>query len=105
MIVLHDNTSHRLLCCAPIGLEGSKVFLQPIRDCEVQAHSDPGRWKFMSASIYFRAPPQENFAYCAPVGDVILWEYHQYLVGYFASSSILDWTLALDAWENTGKVD
>ena len=24
-------------------------------------------------------------------------------MGYFASSSILEWTLALNTWENTGK--
>ena len=57
----------------------------------------------MSAGIYFCAPPWEKFAYCAPVGDVGLWESHRDLVDSFASSSISDRTLDLDAWKNTGK--
>ena len=49
----------------------------------------------MSAGIYFRDLPRENFTYCAPVGDVGLWEFHRDLVGAFFSSSFSEWTLAL----------
>ena len=38
VIVLHNHTSHRSLCCAPIGVEGSKGCMQPISNCKVQAH-------------------------------------------------------------------
>ena len=86
-------------------MEGSKVYLQPIRDCEVQAHSAPGRRKPMSDGIYFRVPPRENFSYCAPVGDVGLWASHRDLVVTFSSSSLLGWTLALDTWKNTGELE
>ena len=57
----------------------------------------------MSAGIYFRDLPQENFTYCAPVGDVGLWESHRDLVGAFASSLLSDWTLDLETWESMGK--
>ena len=95
VIILHDHTLHRLLWCAPIGLEDSNVCLKPIKDCEVHAHSDPGSQNHMSAGIYFRDPPRENFMYCALVGDVGLWESHRDLVGAFFSSSLSEWTLAL----------
>ena len=62
VIVLHDHTSHHLLCCAPIGVEGGNICLHPIRDCEVQAHSSPGCWKPWLVGIYFRAPPRENIS-------------------------------------------
>ena len=35
VIVLNNHTSHYSLYCPPIGVEVSKVFLHPIRDCEV----------------------------------------------------------------------
>ena len=59
----------------------------------------------MSAGIYFRDLPRENFTYCAPVGDVGLWESHRDLVGSFVSSSLSEWMLDLDTWENTAKAE
>ena len=100
---MHDHTSYHSLCFDTIGVEGRKVCLHPIRDCEVQAHSAPGRWKPFSDGIYFIAPPRENFDYCAPVGDVVLSESHQDLVVSFVSSSPSERTLDLEIWENTGK--
>ena len=63
VIILNDHNLHLSLYCALIGVEGIKVCLQPIRDCKVQVHSDPGRQKPVSVGIYFRYPPRENFAY------------------------------------------
>ena len=34
-----------------------------------------------------------------------MWESHQELVGSFDSSLILEWTLALDTWEDTVKAE
>ena len=86
-------------------MEGIKVCLQPIRDCKVQAHSAPGRWKPVSDGIYFRVPPREKIAYCDQVGDVGLWASHRYLVVSFASSSFSGWTLAMNTWDNTGQAE
>ena len=105
VIVLHNHTSHRSLCCAPIGVEGIKIFLQPIGDFNVQAHSAPICRKPVCTGIYFRYPPRENFAYCAPVGDVGMWTSHWDLVVSFSSSSISEWTLALNTWDNTGEAE
>ena len=66
-------------------------------------HSDPGSQKPMSARIYFRDPPCENFTYCAPVCDVGLWESHRDLVGVIDSSLLSEWTLDLETWESIGK--
>ena len=68
-------------------------------------HSAPGRWKPVSAGIYFQDPPKENFVYCVPVGDVGLLESHQDLVVSFASYYISKWTLDMNTWENTGEVE
>ena len=105
MIVLHDHNSHCLLCCALIGVEGIKVYLQPIRDCEVKANSAPGCRNNVSSGIYFKVPPWENFAYCDPVGEVGMWVYHRYLVLSFANSSISEWTLDMNTSENMRKAE
>ena len=57
----------------------------------------------MSVGIYFCTPPREKFSYCAPVGDVGLLESHWDLIISFAISSIFEWTLYLNIWENTGE--
>ena len=86
-------------------MEGSKVCLQPIMDSKAQAHSVTVRQKPVSARIYFRDPPEKNFSYCDPVGDAGLWGSHRELMGSFVSSSISEWTLALNNWENTEEVE
>ena len=105
VIVLHDHTSHTFLCCNPIEVEGVKVCLNPIRDCEVQAHSAPGCWNPVSTKIYFQALPWENLAYCAPVGDVGMWVSHWELVVSFPSSSLSEKMLALNTWENMREAE
>ena len=105
VIVLHDKTLRHLLCCAPIGEEGGKVCLQPIRECKLQAHSAPSRRNPVNDGILFRAPPWYNLTYSTPVGDVGMWAYHHYLVVSFFSSSISEWKMALNTWENTEDVE
>ena len=79
--------------------------MQSIRDCKVQAHSAPDLRKPMYAGIYFCDPSRDNFSYCAPLGDVGLWESHRDLVGSFVSSSLSEWMLDMETWENTAKAE
>ena len=56
VIILHNRTLHHSLCCATIGMEGVKVCMKPIRDCEVQAHSATSHQKPVTAWINFWYP-------------------------------------------------
>ena len=44
-----------------------------------------------------------KIAYCVLVGDVDLWLSHLEPVVSFASSSLSEWMLALNTWENMGE--
>ena len=68
--------------------------------CNIQSHSNFRRREKFDAGIYFKTL-RENIAYCSPVGNVVLFDSHHYVITTFPGSLVSDWTMALNTWNTT----